>query len=229
MGIKSPTFTHPAQPAPMRPIPPTQAPLDFSTPDSDPYAKAPSTPKLPQPTFQNNRLPADPYAHQPSTPRPQFQIRPPLQALSAPVRAAEAPELNRQLRDLLQRQQFKKLDDQLLAGKGQQRVWPPTEASQEVETPVVSTNSVSTGDATFRQPLPPSIVRPRMPVPVSGIPRQPGSHLGLRMQLDPRIQGLDPRMRLLLQQQQQVSGVKKILICYQLSFLSCREYYNKQW
>ncbi|XP_063909689.1 histone-lysine N-methyltransferase 2C-like isoform X2 [Zophobas morio] len=203
MGIKSPTFTHPAQPAPMRPIPPTQAPLDFSTPDSDPYAKAPSTPKLPQPTFQNNRLPADPYAHQPSTPRPQFQIRPPLQALSAPVRAAEAPELNRQLRDLLQRQQFKKLDDQLLAGKGQQRVWPPTEASQEVETPVVSTNSVSTGDATFRQPLPPSIVRPRMPVPVSGIPRQPGSHLGLRMQLDPRIQGLDPRMRLLLQQQQQ--------------------------
>lgn len=197
MGIKSPTFPHPVQ-TPMRPPPPAQTPIEF-TPENDPYVKPPSTPKLPQPTFQP-RLPADPYAHQPSTPRPQFQIRPTLQGLNATVRAGEGPELSRQLRDLLQRQQFKKLDDQLLAGKGQQRVWPPTEASQEVETPAV-TNAATSGDATFRQPLPPSIVRPRLPVPVSGIPRQPGAHLGLRMQLDPRIQGLDPRMRLLIQQQ----------------------------
>lgn len=196
MNMKSPTFSHPVQ-TPMRPPPPTpQTPLEFSTPDTDPYAKSPSTPKLPQPTFQT-RLPTDPYAHQPSTPRPQFQIRPNLQGLNAAnVRPGEQPELSRQLRDLLQRQQFKKLDDQLLAGKGQQRVWPPAEASQEETTPVVT----SAGDATFRQPLPPSIARPRLPIPTAGI-RQPGPHLGLRMQLDPRIQGLDPRMRLLIQQQ----------------------------
>ncbi|XP_044258429.1 histone-lysine N-methyltransferase 2C-like isoform X2 [Tribolium madens] len=194
MGIKSPTFAHPVQ-TPMRPPPPTPpTPLEF-TPETDPYAKPPSTPKLPQPTFQT-RLPVDPYAVQPSTPRPQFQIRPNLQALNAANVRNESPELSRQLRDLLQRQQFKKLDDQILAGKGQQRVWPPVEPNQEEATPVVT----SAGDATFRQPLPPSIARPRLPLPTGGI-RQPGPHLGLRMQLDPRIQGLDPRMRLLIQQQ----------------------------
>ncbi|RZC33964.1 histone-lysine N-methyltransferase 2C-like [Asbolus verrucosus] len=201
MGIKSPTFTHPTQ-TPMRAPTPAPTPIEFpqiNTPDGDPYVKPPSTPKLPQPTFQP-RLPSDSYV-QPPTPRPQFQIaRPTLQALNTQVRTGEGPEYNRQLRDLLQRQQFKKLDDQLLAGKGQQRVWPPVEANQESETPVV-TNVPSSGDATFRQPLPPSISRPRMPATVSGIPRQPGTHLGLRMQLDPRTQGLDPRMRVLIHQQ----------------------------
>lgn len=102
--------------------------------------------------------------------------------------------INRQLRDLLQRQQFKKLDE-LLPGKTQQRVWPPVE-SQDTETP--STAVVSSADGTFRQPLPPSIVRPRMAVSVGNRPIMNTNAMRLQ-QIDPRI---DPRMRLIIQQQQ---------------------------
>lgn len=120
MGIKSPTFSHPTQ-TNMRPTP-SQTPLEFS--DTESYTKSPTTPKpLSQQTFQPRLpAPADPFILQ-STPRPQFQLtRPQLQSVRA-----EPPELNRQLRELLQKQQFKKLDEQILAGKGQQRVWPPPE------------------------------------------------------------------------------------------------------
>lgn len=128
MSIKSPTFPLPTQ-STMRPAP-SQTPIEFS--DNDSYAKSPTTPKLPpQQTFQTRLpTPADPFIHQ-TTPRPQFQLtpRPQLQTVRP-----EAPELNRQLRELLQKQQFKKLDEQILAGKGQQRVWPPSEIpSQETE------------------------------------------------------------------------------------------------
>lgn len=216
MGIKSPPFAHPVQTTPMRHPPPTPTPIDFppiNTPDVDPYAKQPSTPKPPPPppTFQTSRLPADPYAQQPSTPRPQFPIaRPTLQGMSQQVRPSEGQELNRQLRDLLQRHQFKKLDDQIMVGKGQQRIWPPPEGNQEGEN-TTGTSVAVAGDATFRHPLPPAIARPR--VPMGPVPRQPGPLLGLRMQqLDPRIQGLDPRMRLLIQQQVRI-------FYFQLSFL----------
>ncbi|CAH0559006.1 unnamed protein product [Brassicogethes aeneus] len=193
MGIKSPTFVLP--PGGVR-TPTPQSPLDFQvppTPDIDPYAQQPGTPK---PGFQP-RMAVDPYAQQPGTPRPQFAApRPQVQGYANASRPE--PDINRQLRDLLQRQQFKKLDEQLLPGKTQQRIWPPTEGQEVNEAPV----SVATTDQTFRQPLPPSIARPRGPVPIQNVVR--GGMVGMRMpQLDPRMQGADNRMRLLLQQQQQ--------------------------
>lgn len=68
---------------------------------------------------------------------------------------------------------------------------------QEQEVPAVSAHSA---EATFRHPLPPGIVRPRLPLVPGGIIRQPQVQ---RMSGDIRLQALDPRMRMLLQQQQQ--------------------------
>lgn len=227
MGIKSPSFSHPSmgprlatpsQPSQEFAQSPSSTNIDFQriTETNDPFLQSPSTPK-PQiiPTnapsaiqaFQP-RLSADPYAHQPPTPRPQFTTpRPALQGFPQGVRPGEAPEINRQLRDLLQRQQFKKLDEQLLPGKGQQRVWPPNEGVQESEQV----------DGTFRQPLPPGIIRQRGPLPVGGVIRQPLGMTSMRMQpTDPRIQGIDPRMRLLIQQQQQVYYKNK---CFYFKFV----------
>ncbi|KAG5897188.1 hypothetical protein JTB14_022544 [Gonioctena quinquepunctata] len=204
LGIKSPTFSHPStlSQSTIRPPTPSQSPLDFTqnspVDGNDPYAQPPATPK---PTFQP-RLPADVFAHQPATPRPQFGVpRPGLQAFTTPVRPDQQDlNINRQLRDLLQRQQFKKMDE-LLPGKTQQRVWPPSDQQPEGETP--TTAVVSSSDTTFRQPLPPSVVRPRLPIAIGNRPiPSPGAiRLG---QIDSRLQGLDPRMRLILQQQRLV-------------------------
>lgn len=180
-------------------------PLNVST-------SLPSTNSLQHSSESNNlqpKIPPESITHLPSTPKLQFTTpRPALQGFTQPVRPTEGHEINRQLRDLLQRQQFKKLDEQLLPGKGQQRVWPPPETpSQESEQ---SATTPTTADATFRHPLPPGIARPRAAVSGSGILlRQPGSLVGLRLHnADARMQG-DFRMRLLLQQQQ----VCKLLIC----------------
>lgn len=102
------------------------------------------------------------------------------------------------MRDLLQRHQYKKIDE-ILPVKNQQRIWPTTEQQTESETPVTA---VTTADTTFRQPLPPSLVRtPRMPV--SAVSRPIMSPTAIRLaQIDPaRMQGLDSRMRLIIQQQ----------------------------
>ncbi|KAF5285410.1 hypothetical protein FQA39_LY16664 [Lamprigera yunnana] len=125
-----------------------------------------------------------------------------LQGYSQNVHPTEGQEINRQLRDLLQRQQFKKLDQQLVPGKGQQRIWPPNESVQENEQNNVIT---TTGDATFRHPLPPGFSRPRSVPSTSGIVvRQPGTLVGVRLQtVEPRMQNVEFRMRYLLQQQQQ--------------------------
>lgn len=205
---------------------------------SDPYLQSPQTPRpqfasgqqspSPQrtPTYAP-RLPADPYAQQPNTPRPQFAAPRPAQAgFPQGLRqqgALENPEINRHLRELLQRQQFKKLDDQLLPGK--QRVWPPTDgnqsdANQQFDTPT-SGSLPGVGDVTFRHPLPPGIVRPRIPLSQNGalLVRQQGA-VGLRLpnQADPRMMGLDPRMRLILQQ-------VILLYKYEISFiLNVNEY-----
>ncbi|XP_031333016.1 histone-lysine N-methyltransferase 2C-like isoform X3 [Photinus pyralis] len=126
-----------------------------------------------------------------------------LQAYSQ-TRTSEGPDINRQLRDLLQRQQFKKLDQQVLPGKGQQRIWPPNESNQENDQ---SQNS-STGDATFRHPLPPGFARPRAAATAGVVLRQPANLVGLRLQgLDPRLQNVEFRMRYLLQQQLQQRGI----------------------
>ncbi|XP_023312429.1 histone-lysine N-methyltransferase 2C isoform X6 [Anoplophora glabripennis] len=209
LGIKSPTFPLPSpiSAPPIRPPTPSQSPHDFpqpTTPDNnDPYAQAPATPK---PIFQP-RLPADPYAHQPATPRPQFPInRPPIQGFGSIRPEQQEVNINRQLRDLLQRQQFKKLDE-LLPGKTQQRVWPPVE-NQDAETP--TTTVVSSADGTFRQPLPPSVMRPRMTVSVGNRPIMNTNPMRLQ-QIDPRIQGLDPRMRLIIQQQQVIQSGDSVL------------------
>lgn len=212
VNIKSPAFTHPGsittrpattlQPSAhlTQPPPPTSAPqFDFSSNQS---LKIPAS-KL---TL------ADPYASQPATPKPQFTTpRPTPQTVSRP----DGPDINRQLRDLLQKQQqqqqqFKKLDE-LQAGKGQQRIWPPQISSTQEVVPTETSeftqaNSVVDG-ATFRHPLPPPPgIRPRGPVApniVTNIVRHPsGNIVGLRMPVgDSRIQGLDPRMRLIIQHQ----------------------------
>ncbi|KAL3280233.1 hypothetical protein HHI36_017729 [Cryptolaemus montrouzieri] len=196
LGMKSPSFTHPSSAPALRPTAPSPS-HDFSpnTPDStDPYAQQPSTPK-PQNTIFQSRPTGDPFVQQ-SPARPQFSL--PRTAVQGMQPRQETPEINNHLRDLLQRQQFKKLDEQLLAGKGQQRLWPPTESQDAADTPVSS--SSSSVDGTFRQPLPPpGITRPRMPTALPNLPRQ--ALVGLRMQ---PVQNIDTRMRMLMQQQQQV-------------------------
>lgn len=210
IGIKSPSFPHPTPINQRLPVT-TQSSNEFSSLTSstnielprisdtnDPYLQPPSTPKpANQPTVpQNFQQRSDLFIHQAPTHR--LKLTTPLQGFPQGVRPPEGLEITRQLRDLLQKQQqqqqFKKIDEQLLPGKGQQRIWPPNEGNHDPEQPT------TTSDTTFRHPLPPAIIRQRGPVPLGGILRQP---LGIRMQgPDPRIQNLDPRMRLLLQQQQ---------------------------
>lgn len=215
VSMKSPNFTHPT-PLQARPATPSQTnheiiasasqTIDFqqrTTDTNDPFPQQHATTKsqITTGTQQTNiqafqsRVAADPYAQQPATPRPQFP-RPGMIGFTQPVRAGEGSEINRQLRDLLQKQQFKKLDEQLLPGKGQQRVWPLNESSGEQE---LQSGGQNPGEATFRHPLPPGIIRPRGPLPPGSVVRQAIG--GLRMQsVDTRMQNLDPRMRLFLQQ-----------------------------
>lgn len=156
--------------------------------------------KPPQQSPLHAKLQSESVSHLTSTPRLQFTTpRPALQAYAQTIRPGEGPEINRQLRDLLQKQQFKKLDEQLLPGKGQQRVWPPNEGLQDVD----QTHAISApGDTTFRHPLPPGIARPRSAVSTTGMMlRQPGTVVGVRMpDPDTRMQNVDFRTRLILQQ-----------------------------
>lgn len=81
-----------------------------------------------------------------------------------------------------------------MPGKGQQRVWPPNE-QQEGES---ATTPATATDTTFRQPLPPGM-RPRMAVSTMNRPGLAQAAMRLA-QMDPRMQGLDPRTRLIIQQ-----------------------------
>ncbi|XP_060525404.1 histone-lysine N-methyltransferase 2C-like [Cylas formicarius] len=208
IGIKSPPFSHlsPQQTATPRTPTSSQSPVhDFqqqhqpqvqapqTDSPTDPYPQAPATPKPIQfaPRLAGAGI-VDAFG-QPPTPRPQFVA--PQQRPSLQVRP-DQPEITRQLRELLQRQQFKNLD--LVPGKTGQRVWPPSETQEsEIGTPSASSGS----DNTFRQPLPPTINRPRIPLPVGA-----RGAMNIRLQpLEGRLQGLDPRMRLILQQQQRLS------------------------
>ncbi|XP_050507765.1 histone-lysine N-methyltransferase 2C-like isoform X1 [Diabrotica virgifera virgifera] len=204
IGMKSPTFPLPS-PVPqtaIRPPTPSHSPHDVSqasTSDgNDHFIQSPSTPK---PSFPN-RLPTDQFIHQPATPRPQFGIqRPTLQNFGNTMRTDQQDiNINRQLRDLLQRQQVKKLDEMLPGKVQQQRVWPPIEQQENEASATTGTSAVvaTTADTTFRQPLPPSIVRPRVALSLAGRAGPGTIRVG---QLDARMQGLDPRMRLILQQQ----------------------------
>lgn len=195
-NLKSPPFTTHSPAANIRPPAPPQSPHEVSSSCASPslehakpldsFVQSPTAQKTP--SFQPRLDSA--FAQQS---RQFIGTRPSLQGITTPPRQ-EAPDINRQLRDLLQKQQFQKVDHQLLSAKGHQRIWPPTEAAQEQEQPVTS---VHNADNTFRHPLPPGIVRPRVPAPPAGLIRQPVQ----RMQADARLQTLDPRLRLLFQQQ----------------------------
>lgn len=156
--------------------------------------------KLSHPPTLHNKTPLEPTIHMPTTPRLQFTTtRPNLQAFTSPVRQGDAPEMNPQLRDLLQRQQFKKLDEQLLPGKGQQRVWPPNDLSSIQDSDQSNVTTPAAIDVTFRQPLPPSTLRPKVATSGGLVLRQ-GSVVGVRIPgSDPRMQSVDFRMKLLLQ------------------------------
>lgn len=199
----------------------------------DPYLQSPQTPR-PQFTqgqqspsaqrmnYQPRLSTQDPYAQQPSTPRPQFTT-PRTQTFiqqQRPQTPIENPEVNRHLRDLLQRQQFKKLDDSSLL-PGKQRVWPPPEGGQqEGQQQQFESGTPQNNEVTFRHPLPPGVVRPRGPVSQNTmLVRQPNQVVGLRLpQNDPRLVGLDPRMRLILQQQQQQRATNPLNVIQQQPF-----------
>lgn len=179
--------------------------ITSSSPTNDNSQPPPLPPKLSAIEQQpaSSSLTAPPRLQLTST-RPALQGFTPL---SAAVRQ-DGVEINRQLRDLLQRQQFKKLDEQLMPGKGQQRVWPPP-ASESGDTEQTSVAQPA-GDTTFRHPLPPGMSRPpRAPTAANAgiIIRQSVAANpiagALRMQgADGRMQNVDLRMRLLLQHQQ---------------------------
>ncbi|PSN55751.1 hypothetical protein C0J52_04799, partial [Blattella germanica] len=199
----------------------------------DPYATQPPTPR-PQSV--------DPYAQQPATPRPRVEGE-----VFSQQQPQQGPEVTRQLRDLLQRQQFTKKLEQETVVQGQPRLWTPQaegqqaaqdsglhpaiqqQAAQQVQQqqqqqtavhfdsspgaqptptsphPVSATNS----DGTFRQPLPPALVRPRLPSQTNVVIRT--SAVGVRHPLqgiETRLQGVDPRTRLLLQQQRTIGNVQ---------------------
>lgn len=180
----------------------------------DPYLSSPQTPQRPFIMSPPGRTPNTVYQQINSTQKTQFQQPSPppssrpgsvTQVAFVPQNVVSAkPEDNRQLRDLLQRQQLKKLDEQLITG--QQRIWPPQEMQDQANQQFVDNGQLQQGpiqlnspsaDATFRQPLPPALVRTRAPVVVA--PGTVQRHFiaplaGLRPG-----QPLDPRMKLLLQ------------------------------
>ncbi|XP_046682378.1 histone-lysine N-methyltransferase 2C-like isoform X2 [Homalodisca vitripennis] len=115
------------------------------------------------------------------------------------------PEMSRQLRDLLQRQQIKtKLETERPWGQDEQGIVSPVVSDTPTLLSPASNQSQgfdTAAPATFRHPLPPSL-RPggRLPLPPqggmiirTGTPRMPTA-------IDPRVQGVDARVRLLLQQ-----------------------------
>jgi hypothetical protein len=145
--------------APISPLP-TQQRQPPMVRSLDPYAQAPGTPR-----------PVDPYAQAPGTPRPMSDDS------SPGIQTSQAsPEINRQLRDLLQRQQFKKLEEEQLVPGQNNRIWPQERTDGQPgqmdpqQQPMMNqqdgmepTNRVQVSDNTFRHPLPPAM-RPRAPV-----------------------------------------------------------------
>ncbi|XP_076251798.1 uncharacterized protein LOC143191021 isoform X3 [Rhynchophorus ferrugineus] len=191
VGMKSPTFAHPSpQPTNIRTPTPSQSPVHEFPPQNPPsQVPEPLTPDYVQNSQQQKPGPFvkgpgvatnEPFQVQ----KQQFPpIRPPMQI------RPDQPEVTRQLRDLLQRQQQVK---NFSFGTPEEK---PGQRTSESEIPPASTPSAT--DTTFRQPLPPGAARPRIPMAIGN---RPGMNVRMQ-QLDGRLQGLDPRTRLLLQQQ----------------------------
>ncbi|XP_011303059.1 histone-lysine N-methyltransferase 2C isoform X3 [Fopius arisanus] len=196
-------------PRPIIPGTPTYA----TSPRNDVFSQPPGTPRPifnpPTPrtsthVYAPSRTP-DPYSNQPQTPSPAPSYTSPRpesrQESPAPEVFSQQPEVNRQLRDLLQRQQFSKKIEQ-----------NPGNWSQEVQSPVAdgvqqqfeqghvqisqhvqpAPNNV---EGTFRHPLPPGM-RPRMPLQLNVFIRNSQGNV------DARLQGIDPRTRMLVQRPQ---------------------------
>lgn len=87
----------------------------------DPYTNQPHTPRPQQ---------VDPYSQQPATPRPRTEG-----GIFSQQQQQQGPEVNRQLRDLLQRQQHMKKMEQDQAVPGLPRLW-----SQQGKARVLATN-----------------------------------------------------------------------------------------
>ncbi|KAL1490323.1 hypothetical protein ABEB36_013038 [Hypothenemus hampei] len=186
IGIKSPPFAHPSPPSSSNsirtPTSASQSPVndivqtqvqnsDGDSQNSVCFSKA----------NQGNeqQYASIPRVQQFVTNRPTIQGRP------------DQPEITRQLRDLLQRQQ-----QQMMQNKTQTvpRVWSNNDSNSET-----TTSSVAPGeDITFRQPLPPGAARPRGPLQIGNI--RPGANIRMP-QMEGRLQGLDPRLRVILQNQ----------------------------
>ncbi|XP_046742436.1 histone-lysine N-methyltransferase 2C-like isoform X3 [Diprion similis] len=198
-----------------------------TSPRNDSFSQPPGTPRpvfnAPTPrssphVYAPSRTP-DPYSSQAPTPSPAPSYTPPRgesrQEPQSPEVFNQQPEVNRQLRDLLQRQQFNKKLEPLATSWNQdgqsvsENPQPQFDGSHP-QLPQHSQASGNTGEGTFRHPLPPGIVRPRMPIQPNVIIRNP---IGLNVRLptggniEARLQGIDSRKRTLLQRPPVPAGI----------------------
>ncbi|XP_043479344.1 histone-lysine N-methyltransferase 2C-like isoform X5 [Leptopilina heterotoma] len=193
-------------------------PTYATSPRNDVFNQPPGTPR---PVFNanNNRSTThvyapsrtpDPYISQPATPSPVSNYPSPRSETRSEPQPTEAfsqqPEVNRQLRDLLQRQQFsKKIETHGASwpqdGQNPGEVLPQQFETGQIQLPQHPQLSGKSAEGTFRQPLPPGIVRPRMPQPNVFVRNPIGvsqRHVMAGKLDSTRLQGLDPRTRLLL-------------------------------
>lgn len=119
----------------------------------------------------------------------------------------QQPEVNHQLRDLLQRQQFSKKIEAVGSSWTQDSQNNSESSQQQFDTshPQLPQHSqVSGNEGTFRHPLPPAIVRSRMPVQSNVLIKKP-----IASNIDARLQGIDHRTRMLLQRPQLAAAVSQ--------------------
>ncbi|XP_063990116.1 histone-lysine N-methyltransferase 2C-like isoform X3 [Diachasmimorpha longicaudata] len=174
----------------------------FSQPPGTPRAIFnPPTPRTTTHVYAPSRTP-DPYSNQPQTPSPASSYTSPRAESRQEPQPSEVfsqqPEVNRQLRDLLQRQQFSKKIEQIPGNWSQE---PPSPAGEGVPQPFEQGHvqisqhiqpAPNNVEGTFRHPLPPGI-RPRMPLQLNVFIRNSQGNV------DARLQGIDPRTRMLVQ------------------------------
>ncbi|CAD6215553.1 GSCOCG00000363001-RA-CDS [Cotesia congregata] len=198
-------------PRPLMPGTPTYA----TSPRNDVFSQSPGTPRAlfnpPTPrssthVYAPSRTP-DPYSNQPPTPSPAPSYpspRPELRQQEVVLPTSEVfnqqSEVNQQLRDLLQRSQFRKKTDGM-PGNTWTPDTNPTAADQQFEPTHVQipqhAQPANNVEGTFRHPLPPGI-RPRMPIQLN---------VFIRNTPDARLQSIDPRTRMLLQRPQVPGGI----------------------
>lgn len=135
----------------------------------------PSIPRTSAHVYAPSRVP-DPYSNQPSalSPAPSYTSpRPELrqdsqQQQTMPEVFSQQPEVNRQLRDLLQRQQLNKKIDTISGNWNQEEGQFDSSNLQTTQQQLQQQHQLqpagNTVEGTFRHPLPPGM-RPRIPIP----------------------------------------------------------------